>query len=154
MLTKEESTEINRQFWGEFHKQMRGKKSANGRSISWLNYPTDVKNTYLRMKVGKNSAVLQYDVQFKDSEIRAIVWEQLNELKKIMEKTMMLKGEWIPEIMTPEGLIVSRISWELTGVNLYNKADHPKIYSFLEEHLLKFDVFYQEFKEIIIHLVR
>jgi hypothetical protein len=154
MLTKEESTEFNRQFWGEFHKSMRGKKSANGRSISWLNYPTDVKNAYLRMKVDKNSAVLQYDVQFKDPEVREIVWEQLNELKKIMEETMGLKGTWNPEVNTQEGLIVSRISWELSGVNLYKKEDHPKIYCFFEEHLLKFDVFYQEFKEILIQLVR
>jgi hypothetical protein len=41
----------------------------------------------------------------------------------------------------------------LDGSNFYNQADWPVIYAFFKKHLKEFDVFYQEFNEILITLV-
>lgn len=153
MFSKEQAKEWNQNFWGIFHKRMRRYKSSNGRSISWLNYPSDVKGIYVRMIVDKTHASLNYDLQFKDDSVREIVWEQLTELKVVLESTVDYPTNWIEVEFTKDGLPYSRISWVLDGVNYYKEEDHEKIYAFLEERLVKFDLFYQEFKEILVNLV-
>ena len=49
MLAKEERKAWNEAFWAGFKMQMRASMSVTGRCINWTNYPTQVKNTYLRM---------------------------------------------------------------------------------------------------------
>jgi hypothetical protein len=93
------------------------------------------------------------DLQFKDAGVRSIVWEQLGELRSVMEKTMTSKGNWMENFHTPEGLIINRICWELDGVDFYLEADWPEIHSFFKQQLIEFDSFYQEFRDILILLV-
>jgi hypothetical protein len=70
-----------------------------------------------------------------------------------MEKTMTTNGNWMEEYHTPEGLIISRICWELEDVDFHRETDWPKIHSFFKQQLIEFDSFYQEFKDILILLV-
>ena len=93
------------------------------------------------------------DFQQKDPGIRAIMWEQMTELKKVLEDAVHYETHWDPECISPEGFYHGRISWELVDVNFYEKADWPKIYSFFQKHLMEFDSFYQEFNDILITLV-
>lgn len=153
MLSKEAQKEFNQAFWEVFRKRMRRHKSSNGRGINWLNYPSDVKSVFIRLQVDKKITALNFDVQFKDPEILALVWEQLHEMKKIMETTMGIVGDWQEDNYLENGQKFYRIQWASAQWNYYNPEDHTEIYAFLESVLLKFDEFYQEFKEIIINLV-
>ncbi len=153
MLTKEEQKEFNQTFWDVFRKRMRKHMSSNGRRINWINYPSDVKSIYIRLHVDKGITALNFDVQFRDPEILAIVWEQLHEMKKVMESTMGLEGEWSEHNYLESGQQFYRISWSSDKWNYRNTEHHDEIYAFLESTLLKFDEFYQEFKEIVINLV-
>ncbi len=153
MLSKEAQKEFNQTFWEIFRKRMRNYKSSNGRGINWLNYPSDVKSIFIRLQVDKRIAALNFDVQFKDPEILAIVWEQLHEMKKIMESTMGISGDWQEHNYLENGQRFYRIQWSTDKWNYHKPEDHAEIYAFLESVLLKFDEFYQEFKEIIINLV-
>ena len=153
MLSKEERSELNTRFWTGFKKTMNSHKSSNGRVINWLNYPSDVKGIYIRMEVDTNFARLCFDIQFKDDGIRSLVWEQMGELKKVLEATMQHETFWIEHTISRENFAFSRICWELKGVSLYNNQDTEAIYSFLRSRIIEFDSFYQEFKDIIINLV-
>ncbi len=153
MLSKEAQKEFNQAFWNDFKKRMRAHKSSNGRGINWLNYPSDVKQIFIRLHVDKKLTALNFDVQFKDDEIRALVWEQLLEMRKIMETTMGIEGEWLENNYLDNGQQFYRIQWSSDKWNYRNSAHHEEIYAFLESTLLKFDEFYQEFKEIVINLV-
>jgi hypothetical protein len=153
MLSKEERTELNRTFWTGFKKMMNSHRSSNGRSINWLNYPSDVKGIFIRMEIDNKAARLCFDMQFKDEGIRSIVWEQMGELKKVLESKMTSETLWVQELYANVGFRFSRIFWELENVSLFNEEDHQKIYDFLRIQLLSFDSFYQEFKDILINLV-
>jgi len=153
MLSKEERKERNEKFWSAFKEEMRGTQSAGGRRVNWATYPTQIKDLYLRLTCDGKSTSMCLDLQYKDSGVRSIVWEQFGELRSIMEKTMSLKGNWIEDFHTPEGLIINRICWELEGVDFYLESDWPKIHSFFKQQLIEFDSFYQEFKDILILLV-
>ena len=132
---------------------MREHKSSNGRGINWLNYPSDVKSIFIRLEVDKKMVALNFDVQFRDPEILDLVWEQLLEMRKIMEATMGVEGNWLQDLYLPNGQQFYRIQWKSEQWNFYDLSTHEEIYTFLESTLLKFDEFYQEFKEIVINLV-
>ena len=154
MLNKGELRERNIQFWTAFKEYLRPAISSNGRRINWLSYPTSVKFLYLRMECDKSGARLNFDIQAKDPAIREIVWEQMEELKKVLTDTMGDAGEWIPDCSSHDIDSFGRISWELKGVNFFVEADHPEIFKFLKEKIIAFDEFYQNYKDILIHLIK
>lgn len=154
MLNKGELKERNIQFWSDFKEYMRPAISSNGRRINWLSYPTGVKFLYLRMECDKVGARLNFDIQAKDPAIREIVWEQMEELKKVLTDSMGDSGEWIFDFSTPDVESFCRITWELKNVNFFVEADHPEIFKFLKEKIIAFDEFYQNYKDILIQLIK
>jgi len=152
MLTREQLKEKNILFWTEFRKYMNKVRSSNGRKMNWLNYPSDVKNVYIRLQADGQGARLCLDIQPKDEGIREIVWEQMTELKKVLESSMSYPTVWIEKMSSEDGRIFSRIMWENTNYNFYKDEDQEVIFEFLKNRLVEFDEFYQEFKEILISL--
>jgi hypothetical protein len=152
MLSKEERKELNTSFWEGFRKEMRSTKSCNGRNINWINYPTDVKDVYIRMEADNNGARFCFDIQPKDEGIRSILYEQMTELKKVMEDEVGEATSWNEFDRVFAGRNVSRILWSDDTLNFYKNEDRAQIKTFFREKLLAFDSFYQEFKDILIAL--
>ncbi len=151
MLSKEEKKANNQSFWDGFNKEMRQIK--NRRNVNWLKYPTQIKHVYLRLDCSKLGAALNFDIQFKDPDIREIFWEQLLELRKVMEKETGTSGTWTRNIQAQEGFVFDRIQWIDPDLDYHDLESWSKIYAFLKERLLAFDAFYQEFKDVLILLV-
>ena len=154
MLTKQELKDKNIQFWTDFKSYMSKHKSTTGRRINWINYPTEIKFIFLRLEVDKFGARICFDIQAKDQVVREIIWEQMEELKKVMESSMGEDGSWNYNFSTIEISSFSRIKWELDSVNIFRDSDQVVIFEFLEGKLIAFDEFYQNFKDIIILLVK
>ncbi len=152
MISKEKKKKHNTQFWTGFQKEMRKYKSSNGRGISWINYPTDVRDIYVRLEVSPKVAALCFDIQPKDDGIRSLLWEQMTELKVVMENIIGPATAWNEFDREFAGRNISRIHWEIKGLNFYDDSDLPKIKFFLKEKVIAFDKFYQEYKEILIAL--
>lgn len=153
MLNREELKAKNTEFWSDFRKYMNKVRSSNGRRMNWLNYPSDVKNIYIRLQADAKGTRLCMDIQPKDEGVREIVWEQMTELKKVMESSMKYETTWIEKLTSDDGRTFSRIMWESNEFNYFNEEDQLKIFEFLKNRLLEFDEFYQEFKEILISLM-
>lgn len=154
MLSKEEKNSLNHEFWGEFKSMMRGHVSSANSKINWLNYPTHLKHTYLRLIFDSHEASICFDIQFRDEEIRLLFWDQLLELKALINNSMGIETKWIERLETKEGLIISRLKWEASDLILTNKKDWKKAQLFFKKRLLEFDVFYQEYKDILINLIK
>lgn len=154
MLSKQELKDKNIQFWTDFKSYMSKHKSTTGRRINWINYPTEIKFIFLRLEVDKFGARICFDIQAKDSSVREIIWEQMEELKKVMESSMGEDGTWNFNYSTTKISSFSRIKWELDTVNYFRESDEEPIFKFFEEKLIAFDEFYQDFKDILILLVK
>ncbi len=154
MFSKEEKRTLNHQFWGEFKSLMKGRTSASNTRINWLSYPTHLKHTYLRLVFNNKEASICYDIQFRDEEIRLIFWEQLLELRKLIDGTLGCTTEWIQNVETGEGLTISRLKWQAPDMNISNKKDWKKAQKFFKESLIEFDAFYQEYQDILINLIK
>lgn len=154
MISKEELKERNSKFWTDFQNEMRSVRSSTGRRMNWVNYPTGVKDIYVRMETTGKSTLFGIDIQPKDDGIRSILWEQMTELRRVMEDEMGAATEWSEHNRIFADRTVSRIYWENPDLNFYDDADLPKIRAFLREKIVAFDAFYQEFKEILITLAQ
>ncbi len=154
MLSKEEKKKRNTEFFQAFREFMSATRSVNGRKMNWLNYPTDVKDIYVRLHADSSYAAVNVDIQSKDEGIRALIYEQFGELQRLMEAEAGTDAIWYEAFSTPHGQVISRIEWRLEGVSLYKPEDHPAIFTFFREKLSGFDRFYQEYKEILILLTR
>jgi hypothetical protein len=154
MLTKEEKKERNIKFWEDFRKAIKDQRSTNGRQMNWINYPTDVKDIYVRMEADGDGARLCFDIQPKEDGIRSILWEQMTELKAVMDSTMGTEAIWVESSHYWNGRLISRIKWENPALNFNKIENHPAIIEFLKDKLIRFDKFYQEFKDILIVLAQ
>lgn len=152
MFSKEELKTKNTEFWMEFKKFMSKNKSSSGRRINWLSYPTEIKNIYLRLQVSKNSVELNFDLQFKDKSVQHVFWEQLHELKIVLESEMGNDGIWFENLVINDIPYFSRIQWKKENLNYLNQNDKSEIFTFFEDKLIAFDEFYQNFKEILLFL--
>lgn len=152
MYSKEALKQLKTDFWNQFKVKMQKTRSSNGRRMNWLAYPSEVKNIYIRVDADGHGARLTFDIQGKDEGVRQILWEQLYELKVVMESEMGTEGTWIENTSSPSVPQFNRIIWERTDLNFFKPEDHVEIQNFLADRLIHFDAFYQEFKDILINL--
>lgn len=153
MFSKEELRERKTLFWEGLKKKMQNRRSANGKRVNWINYKTGIKFLFVRLDVNSKRAVFALDLQPKDEGIKEIFWEQLQELKVVLESEMG-PGDWNDDFEIKYGLSVSRISWTLEDVNMFKEEDTDKIYAFFQEKLIAFDSFYTDFDEILLTLAQ
>ncbi|WP_341901270.1 DUF4268 domain-containing protein [Fluviicola taffensis] len=152
MYSKEEAKQLKINFWNQFKVQMQKTRSSNGRRMNWLSYPSEVKDIYIRVDADGKGARLTFDIQGKDAGVRQILWEQVTELKIVLESEMGTEGVWIENANTSVVSDFNRIIWERSDLNFYKPEDHPEIINYLADRLIHFDAFYQEFKDILINL--
>ena len=154
MFSKEERKEIHQAFWKRFKTELSTTKNAEGKRINWLNYPTKLKQIYVRLHADNKCARFSIDIQAKDEGIRDLIWDQFIELKKVFEIEMTTEGIWSKEAYNAAGQNIYRISWEIDNVNMYERLDEERIFRFFGEHLMSFDRFYVEFREVLFGLLK
>ena len=152
MFSKEEARQLNITFWNGFQEYISNNRSSNGRKISWISYPTGVKTIFIRLEADSKGARVCFDIQHKNDELRALLYEQMTELKAVMEEITISPAIWVENYYYLNEQYISRIYWEDSSLSFYNPDHKFKIYKFLAEKLIRFDVFYQEYKEILLAL--
>lgn len=154
MLSKEEQKQLNTAFWTRFKAQAGKHKGVDGKKRTWVNYPTHVKQLYIRLFVDNKKARFSIDIQDKDASIRVLLWEQFLELKTVLKTEMGTEGKWERTAFNDAGLAICRISWTLENVNYHSKSEQQKIISFFIDKLISFDRFYSTYGEILIQLMK
>jgi hypothetical protein len=152
MFSKEESRQLKTTFWNGFEDHMSNTRSSNGRRINWVSYPTGVKTIFVRLEADGKGARVCFDIQHKSEDLRLLLFEQMTEMKNVMDDIMGVDAVWIENYHYLNEQYISRIVWEDSNLNFYNSEHKLKIYQFLSQRLIKFDLFYQEYKDILISL--
>lgn len=133
---------------------MAREKSISGKRVNWVNYPTALKQIYVRLHADNNHARFSIDIQARDEGIRALIWEQFFELKKVLNEAMPSEGIWEEKAFNAAGDPIYRIRWTLEDVNMYHSEDEVRIFEFFKNHLLGFDAFYNTYKDILFGLLK
>jgi hypothetical protein len=145
MYSKQEATQLRKDFWTAFGQYMTPVLSAEGEKISWVNYKTGEKNIAFRMQADNKGATIAIELTHADTDIQQLYFEQFLQLKKIFEAGT--TGEWIWQLHTADeyGKTISRIYTELL-VSIFRKEDWPQLISFFKTHIVALDEFWSNVK--------
>jgi hypothetical protein len=143
MYTKEEVSRQKQAFWTTFGRYMQPVLSAEGTTVSWLNYKTGIPGVQFKMEADHKRVSIAIVLSHKDEVLRAAQYEKLAALKGLLENE--LEGEvwqWQQHVTDEWGKAVSAVGKALTGINIHRKEDWPAMISFLKKRLLALDAFW------------
>ena len=147
MYTRQETSLIRKKFWASFGQYMRPVYGAGGDAINWLNYKTGIRYIYFRMDADTNIAAVAIELRHPDTAMQQHYFEQLKQLKIMLEQTTGEEWNWQLHWQDEDGSIVTRISKSLNGVNIFTEADWPAIISFLKPRIIALDKFWMMVKD-------
>lgn len=143
MYTREEESKLKQEFWTAFGRYMRPILSADGMPVNWLNYKTGINGIHFKMDADRDHALIMIQLSSKDSSIRQSQYDQLLQLRPILESTL---GEvdwtWKQDETDWFGKTTSSISHILPEVNVLKASDWPEIISFLKPRIMALDEFW------------
>ncbi|WP_207421447.1 DUF4268 domain-containing protein [Desertivirga brevis] len=146
MYTREQASQIRKEFWTAFGSYMAPIKSVEGVRVNWLNYKTGVKDVYFRLDADKRNAFVGIEITHPDEGIQELFFEQFQELKTILKSYLNEEWEWLLHTTDENGKIICRIYTELNNVNVFNKNDWPALISFFKPRILALDEFWSDAK--------
>ncbi len=129
MYGKAGAAQLRQAFWTTFGQYMAPVLSAEGLPTNWINYKTGLKNVYFRMEADHRRARIGIELTQPDAGIRALFFEQFEELKTLLHETLGETWTWEPAATDAHGQPLSRIYQELTPANLFSRDDWPALYS-------------------------
>ena len=147
MFNRQEASQLRKKFWISFGQYMRPVAGATGNQVNWLNYKTGIRHIYFRMDVSASAASIAIELQHPDASMQQHSFEQLQQLKAMLEQTTSEEWNWQLNKPDEDGNTVSSISKTIKGVNIYTKADWPAIISFLKPRMIALDNFWMKAKD-------
>lgn len=142
MFSKQEASQLKKDFWTVFGNYMKPVPSAGGEKVHWLNYKTGEKNIFFRMDATKESAIISIELTHSDPGMQALYFEQFLMNKQLLKNETGEEWNWQLHTINAEGRIITRIYKSLSGVNIFNRAQWPQIISFLKPRIIALDNFW------------
>ncbi len=144
MYSKAEATQLREAFWTTLGQYLAPIVGAEGEPVRWLNYKTGLKNVYFRLTADQRHARIGIELTQPDAGIRALFWEQFEELKALLHEALGEAWTWEPHAADDQGQPLSRISATLAPANVFDRADWPALISFFKPRLLALDAFWAD----------
>lgn len=146
MFSKQEASQLRKEFWTAFGQYMKPVPSFDGEKVNWLNYKTGEKDVLFRMEADNKKASIFIDIVHTDTEIQELYYHQFIQLKNVFHSTAGNTWTWALHARDENGKVVSRIISQIDEVSIYNKADWPKLISFFKPRLIALDAFWSNAK--------
>ena len=146
MYSRSEASKIRTEFWITFGQYMKPVPNAQGRRINWPNYRTGVKDIYFRMKAERDFVSIGIELGHADEEMQELFFDQFDQMKKILLASVGEEWDWKLHAKNEMGQTVTKIEKVLTGVNVMEPEDWPKIISFLKPRIIALDEFWDQVK--------
>lgn len=154
MFTKEQEKELRAAFWEKLVATLKGQRSASGKKINWMKYPTGMKDVFIRAEADAHGCRVCIDFQFKDAGIRSLFYDQFLETKTVFENMVEWPVNWQPEYTHAYGTTVARISVEYPNTHLFRRSDWPQMHQFLKKQFIQIDSYWTEFNELYFMLYK
>jgi len=140
MFSKEESRKLREDFWVSFGKSFPRK---------WLLYNTKIKGLSFKFYFDTKKAFVSLDLE-DDLENRINCWEKLEALKNILHTEYLPDAIFEEEFYLDNGKEISRIYIPLEHkVSIHNKNSWQSVMGFFFEKMSLFEVFFEEYKDVI-----
>lgn len=148
MYSKQEAAQLRQQFWTVFGQYMAPQLSASGERTHWINYKTGIRNIRFTMEAGRQDAEIAILIDHADAGIRALYFEQFEQLKNMLRMETGEAWTWEAEHTDAYGKQSARIVQQINGVSIFHKEDWPALISFFKPRIMALDAFWQIAKDI------
>jgi hypothetical protein len=149
MYSKEEAKELRLKFWESFRNYSTSRKIRKKFPPYWILTHTGVKALNLRFHVDRKVAQVGIDLETRNMDKRIELYEKLESVRKILEKTMKGPMIWEVDYVRENGKSVSRIYMQRDGVDIYDQATWPEAHRFMYEKMTRLEEFYREFRDFM-----
>jgi hypothetical protein len=146
MFSKQETSNLRKEFWTVFGQYMSPILSAEGQKINWINYKTGIKGIQFKTEAEGQKASVSIELNQPDRTIQQIYFEQFLQLKKLLHNTVGEEWQWLLHIPNQHGNLVSKIYKDIQGVTIMRKEDWPILISFFKPRLIALDEFWSSAK--------
>ena len=144
MYTKQEASKQKQAFWTAFGQYMQPILSAEGLKANWINYKTGVTGIHFKMDVDNIHATIAIVFSHSDANIQAAHYDQLVQLKAMLQQALGEDWQWQPMITDEYGKTISRIGTAIQNVNIYRNEDWPTLISFFKPRIIALDAFWSD----------
>lgn len=152
MFSKEEAKAIREEFWTAYGIYMRQHIPLSGPKIKWANYKTGIRQMYFRLNMDSKSALVAIDMEHRDPDIRALFFEQWEELKMLLHNSSDAEWIWNPSFVHMHGKEIARISVEKQDLSLFRKEDWGETFEFFGKIMVALDELWVDAKDIFADL--
>ena len=153
MITKEEKARLKAQFIQSLENETSLYRNAHRKNMNWLQYRTGLKDIYLRLEIFESSATLCFDFQHRNEGIRKLMFEQITEMRALLNSMSPGPWDWEGEVPHPvTGMKITRISRTPPNLSLYEEKDHPAMVKELTAFYRAFDKFWFDAKDVFAFL--
>ncbi|MGY5351509.1 DUF4268 domain-containing protein [Wenyingzhuangia sp. IMCC45533] len=141
MYSREEAARIRKDFWVSYGKSFPRK---------WILYNTKIKDFGFKFVANRKQAQVALDIANSDIDQRELLFDQLLSLRKIIESEFLPNIIFDKDYVLESGKVVSRIYVELpTKFSIHNKDTWASCYSFYNDSMHQFELFWYEYQEYI-----
>jgi hypothetical protein len=142
MFSKQEASQLRKEFWTAFGQYMKPIPSFDGEKINWLNYKTGEKDIFFKMDSDNKKAIIAIEIVHSDFGIQKLYYEQFVQVKSIFENIAGKDWRWELNFTDKNGKTISRIIKQIEGVSIFNKQDWPALISFFKPSIMALDQFW------------
>ena len=146
MYSKHDAAILKQEFWTTFGLYMNPVLSSEGEKINWVNYKTGEKGLRFKMHADGRSAFIGIVLIHKDAGVRELYYQQLLEVKHIMESIIPGPWQWLLNAQDENDQAISIVYDEIEGVSIFKKEDWPKLISFFKPRIVALDEFWNMVK--------
>jgi len=141
MFSKSESKKLREDFWISFGKSYPTK---------WILYNTKIKDFSFKFYFDTSKAMVTLDIESKDLEKRINLWEKVISLKSVLVDDYLPTAQFEEYTFLENQTEISRIYVCLDQVSIHNKNTWQQTMIFMNEHMKKFEAFFNDFEAVFI----
>lgn len=136
MYSKEETTQLRKQFWLSFDEYSKPYLPKNGK---WMTYNTGIKDMNLKFDVSRNYARVLLAVENKNEDLRFDIFCKLHECELVLENYLGADWIWDETFTLENGKNVCALYKQINGVDMLQKECWDKMHKFLAEEMQKLE---------------
>jgi len=141
MFSREESTQLRKEFWTSFGKSFPRK---------WLLYNTKIKGFSFKFVADRKKAMVCIDLEHPDAIANELLYDQLLALKNLLISDYLPDAIFDDSYELESGKVIHRIYVPHDKkFSIYNKNSWRDCYEFFVETMPLFELFFYEFEDFI-----
>ncbi|MDA3911656.1 MAG: DUF4268 domain-containing protein [Bacteroidales bacterium] len=149
MFSKEEAKALRLEFWNRFKAISEQERRKRGFKKTWMLKQTGVKGLSLRFDVDREHVAVGFEIYFKNKFKEALLMESFEGIRHLLEAELEGPLVWDDAYVTEEERECARIYVQMKDVDIFQKADWEKMWSFMMKNMFIMEQFFVDYREFI-----